>query len=52
MGYLYGRHKELWAQVSKSMIAMQTHIAGQLVDALLKDPTLSWNQLAEAINDW
>ena len=44
--------KDEWAQICKSMIAKQPNIAGQLVDALLNDPTLSWNQLAEIIDDW
>ena len=34
------------------MIARQPFIASQIVDALRRDPTLSWDQVACEIDDW
>ena len=44
--------RAVWELQSRTMIAQQPSIAGRIVDALIKDPTLSWEQLATETNNW
>ena len=42
----------VWELRSRSMIAQQPFIAGQIVDVLRCNPSLSWDAVASEIDDW